>query len=325
MANNSPRNHTFFSLNRILAILLLLGVLTSAIYLIEGSNGPMHRFQSTIRDANAPIMTATSTVQNQVEEFQVGISDENANPETLSELTRQNKILKQDVAVLEEYKAEAERLENLLGMASLYNFSYIPAKSISTGYAIGVAEIVINAGSSSGVVSGQAVVGEYGLIGQVVDVGDATSTVRLISDSQSSISAKNQSTKAEGFVRGSTSGALTLTNVPMEQEVIPGELVVSSGLGGTIPAGLLIGSVDTVKEENGGTSRNIFISPNQGTLGSLQNVLVVTSLPGQPSQSDLYNSAVPKSPQDEQPLIDEQSDTSGSGDAKSGIQEEVAQ
>ena len=163
------------------------------------------------------------------------------------------------------------------------------------------------------------------MIGQVIEVGDTTSTVRLISDSQSAISARIQSTNAEGFVRGSATGSLTLTNIPTEQEVTPGGLVVSSGLGGTIPAGLLIGSVDVVKEGSAGTSRNIFISPNQGTIGSLQNVLVVTSLSGEPSQLDLYNSATPKSLQDEKPTSDTQANTASSGDAKADIQEEVSQ
>ena len=320
MANNSPRNHSYSNLNRILAVLMLVSIVISAVYLIEGSSGPFHRLQLTFNDANAPFMTAASSVKHQVEDYKIGISDQNANPQTLSELTQQNKVLKQDVAILGEYKAEAERLENLLGMASLYNFDYIPAKSISTGYTIGSSEVVIDVGSSSGVVSGQAVVGEYGLVGQIVGVGEFTSTVRLITDAQSAISARIQSTNTQGFVRGSTAGTLTLANVPMEQTVVPGELVVSSGIGGTVPAGLLIGSVDLVREDNGGTTRDIFISPNQGTIGSLQNLLVVTSLTSEPSQFDLYESAIPRSSQDKQPASDAQSgDSTVSGDAESNV------
>jgi len=104
---------------------------------------------------------------------------------------------------------------------------------------------LIGAGSDSGVKENQGVIMPGGfLIGKVNEVNDNFSKVMELTDSDSSIFVLTQETRVGGVVRGDHGVGLVLDMIPPEKEIKPQELIISSGLDGSIPKGLVIGQVD---------------------------------------------------------------------------------
>ena len=107
-------------------------------------------------------------------------------------------------------------------------------------------------------------------------MGEHSSVVRLLTDSQSGAAAMVQSSRAQGIVRGSLEGLLFLENLEEDAQVAVGDVVITSGLGGSYTSGLIIGTVVRVEEGEGGSSPTVVVSPNDDP-SALEEVVVVRS------------------------------------------------
>ena len=116
-----------------------------------------------------------------------------------------------------------------------------------------------------------------GVIGQTVEVGASSATVRLITDENSSVAAMVQSSRAQGMLTGSADGSLHLTMVGSDQSVSVGDTIITSGLGGVFPKGLPLGTVTNVTQSSGSSYLDIEVDPLVST-ENYEEVLVVTSL-----------------------------------------------
>ena len=88
-----------------------------------------------------------------------------------------------------------------------------------------------------------------------------------------------QSSRAQGIVRGSLEGLLFLENLEEDAQVAVGDVVITSGLGGSYTSGLIIGTVVRVDEGEGGSSATVVVSPNDDP-SALEEVVVVRSVGG---------------------------------------------
>lgn len=203
--------------------------------------------------------------------------DASASKETLTELKKQNERLTAQVAELSEAKKTAERLESLVGLKSSYNLSSVAARIIgSTGDAWSNS-VVLDKGSSSGFAVGMPVCSAGGVIGQITEVSANTSTVRLLSDEHSGISAMVQSTRAQGMLQGQPDGSLRLSYVASDADVKAGDIVITSGIGGLFPKGLPLGTVTSVDRPANAVYYTIVVRP-VSTAENNEEVLVITSL-----------------------------------------------
>ena len=122
--------------------------------------------------------------------------------------------------------------------------------------------VIISKGSKDGVHLGQAVLDAKGVMGQVIDVGQWSSTVLLISDAKSAVPVLNQRTGERGILVGNNSMAqLSLVNLPTTSLVAAGDLLVTSGLGGHYPEGYPVGMVDSVQSSVGDEFIRIRVNP----------------------------------------------------------------
>lgn len=262
----------------VLAIALLVAsVLLFGAYCAEGADGPIHAVQNATRSLSAPVQTAGSTIGYGLNNAATAISDGSADEGTLSALKKQNEQLRQQVAQLEEYRLEAERLEALLGIKNTFGIDGISAAVIGKSGEAYSQTITISAGSAEGVDVGQPVMGYSGVLGQVVSVSDHSATVRLLSDPQSGAAALVQSTRFEGIVRGSLDGFLYLEDLDSGAVVNEGDVILTSGQGGSYISGLMIGTVVRVENLGDIGSQRIIVAPND-TVNQLQDVIVVTSV-----------------------------------------------
>ncbi len=130
------------------------------------------------------------------------------------------------------------------------NLQKVAARVIARGV-LASSDIIIDRGERDGIRIGNAVViGEGYLLGTIIRVQETQATVRLIEDPQSAITATILGQeKTLGLVVGNEGAVLSLQYVPQDATIAIGDSVVTSGLGGNIPEGLLIGIVETVTTE----------------------------------------------------------------------------
>ena len=123
--------------------------------------------------------------------------------------------------------------------------------------------ILINRGSSVGIVKGDPVIVHDGvLIGKIANVDRYTAVVRLLSDSQSKVAVTllNQE-RSLGLVEGGYGISVQMNFVPQNEKVSVGDSVITSGLEASIPRGLLIGTVEAVEKEAYQAFQRATISP----------------------------------------------------------------
>lgn len=240
----------------------------------------------TVADAFAlPVRYVSSVISIPFGALNKAFINSGADTKTLSELKEENAQLSSRVAELEETKQTSVRLQNLLALKSSYNLQSVAARIIGTSHNSWEANVVIDKGTSSGLQVGMPVVGANGAIGQIVECSALSSTVRLLRDEKSSISAMIQNSRAQGVVQGSIDATIRLQFINTNLEAHMGDIVVTSGLGGIFPKGLPIGKITSVNKAPGSMYYDIRISAFSET-ENLEEVLVITSLTEEQKAND---------------------------------------
>ena len=135
--------------------------------------------------------------------------------------------------------------------------------------------IIVDKGSNDGAAPGMAVVSGSGLVGQITSVGRRSARVLLISDPLSGVDALIQGNRARGIVEGDGNGGCVWKFVLREEEVKIGDRVISSGLDGVFPRGLLIGIVTGVSSRPDSMFHDITLQPSV-VMDKVESVIVVT-------------------------------------------------
>ena len=136
--------------------------------------------------------------------------------------------------------------------------------------------ITIDVGERDGIQVGMPVVaGGLALVGRVGEVSYATSQVQLLTDPASFINVRLIESRASGTVAGTSEGILLLQNVPQGEALKAGDLIVTSGLGGTLPQALPVGVVERVISQDVETTRQAIVRPGVD-FDKLEAVLVIT-------------------------------------------------
>ncbi len=278
MALNLQQNASRSSRRGLLIILLVVALVLSIVYSREGTSGPLHAVQNTVMGVTAPLMGTTAGLGSATQAAGDAMEDATANPNTLSGLREQNEQLRQLLSNAEEYRQEAERLRALLDMKQVSGVSGPVARIIGRSTNPWDQSITINLGSEDGVQSGMTIMGATGVLGQVSRTAEHTSTVRLLTDPNSGAAVMIQSSRENGIVRGSISGVLFLED--LADDVIPsvGDVVVTSGLGGSYERGLIVGAIVSVNKTASNPTGTIVVNPNDSA-SVLEEVIVVFSAP----------------------------------------------
>ena len=169
--------------------------------------------------------------------------------------------LRMQNAELTQEAQENTRLRADLGFVQRTPFQLIGADVIALRPDPNYDTLLIDRGLTVGVQKNAIVVTGNGLVGRIFDAGPQTASVLLITDANSAVGARVQraNSNAIGVVRGSSTGSLQLTFLPLDADIKPGDTVVTSGIGGVFPAGLAIGSVVSVRSDTGAAEKTAAI------------------------------------------------------------------
>lgn len=263
----------------------LISLLLLTFYIREGESGPIHSVRSVVNTVATPVRMVGSVVAAPFHAIGNVVSNMTAPQETLSELREQNEQLTAEVAKLTEAEKTAERLEGLLGLQSTYSLESTAARIVGGSSDAWSQTVTIDKGTIDGLEVGMAVCNSGGAIGQIVEVSASSSTVRLLTDENSGISAMVQRSRAQGILQGQPDGSLLLNYVTADSDVSVGDIVITSGLGGVFPKGLPLGTVTSVNRASNATYYTVTVRA-QSLAENNEEVLVITSVAAEQAASD---------------------------------------
>ena len=262
---------------KLAVILMVVSLVLFTLSGREDGSGPLTSVREGFQFITTPVRIVGAAATQPFQGLSNALTNLTADQETLSELKSENEELTARNAELEESEQTAERLQSLLDLQDTYNLQSTAARIISNSTDSWSNTVTIDKGTLSGISVGMPVTDSLGVIGQTVEVGASSATVRLITDENSSVAAMVQSSRAQGMLTGSADGSLHLTMVGSDQSVSVGDTIITSGLGGVFPKGLPLGTVTNVTQSSGSSYLDIEVDPLVST-ENYEEVLVVTSL-----------------------------------------------
>ena len=187
--------------------------------------------------------------------------------------------LEQLLRELENVKTENETLKEYMNLTEKYGeYKTIPGYVINKDISNYSKTIVINIGKNDGVEENMTVIGDKGLVGHVVSVTDKTAKVQTIIDTASSVSCSMSTTKEAIVCKGTLDEKSTLKAmyIPTDSNIIQGDSIETSGLGGIYPKGIHIGTVKKVTNTQNMIDRYATIE-TAIDYDTLDTILVITN------------------------------------------------
>ncbi len=231
------------------SFVLFLAFSVGLLALGHGHPETVARFRARVVDGLSPALSLLARPMEMAESFTGRI-------QSYRELMAENARLREQNASLVRWQnaalamaRENKELRGLLRYKTEPSFSYVSARVIADTGGAFARSLVVTAGRLDGVREGMAAVTGEGLVGRVVEVGDWTSRVLLVTDASSRIPVMIAETGDRAILAGDNEPQPKLLYLPQDAEVKPGARVTTSGHGGIFPPDIPVGTV--VKVERG--------------------------------------------------------------------------
>lgn len=239
MKSNPPQSMQFF-----VFLLLALGLIGLA---LGGYLTPVSRIILN------PIVSAQTWLAKRYQAVQSLITQ----PEDVTTLRQQNSSLEAEnsrlqvqIVELQQQVTEAQLLSTLVDYERRHvENQYIAASVIARDVSPFMHYVIIDRGSDDGLRKGMPVITQQGLVGSIAAVTAGAARVQLINDPGSSINVILQQSDVEAVLNGQITGEIELNMINQNANIQPGDLVMTSGLGGNYPANIVIGQVVTIRNE----------------------------------------------------------------------------
>jgi rod shape-determining protein MreC len=223
-------------------------------------------------------VTAVTPLEKGIVRLQTGSSELWHNYFYLRGVRQENRDLRQQIEQLQLEQVrlkqdadQARRLQALLGFKEQYIAKTTAAQVIGSSGSEQSRIVYLDKGSRDGIEQGMPVISADGVVGKVLTVFKATSTVLLINDQQSGVGAILEQSRLQGVLKGKVTGELVIDKIMPDEQVKPGDRVLTSGGDQIFPKGLPLGTVArTTKSE----FLQLTVKP-AAVLSHLEEVLVI--------------------------------------------------
>ncbi len=190
-------------------------------------------------------------------------------------LRAQNLLLKTHTQKYQALVLENQRLRGLIESPIRQGERVLVADMMAVEQDTSTQKFVINKGSKEGVYIGQPIVDAKGVMGQIVHVGQSSSTGMMVTDHEHALPVEVIRSGVRAIASGvGAKGEMRLDYVPPESDIKEGDLLVSSGLGGHFPEGYPVGVVSKVDLHPGDKFMQIRVRP-VASLAKAREVLLV--------------------------------------------------
>ncbi len=270
--------------NRPLMVTIIVVIILLVVLVITAGSNNMSGTESVVGSIFSPIQKALYSATDAIGDFFGRIFSE-------SDLQTENLQLEAKVAELEgqladytEIKAENDRLKALLNFDAKANNLEVKTAHVigkTPGHWFNIFDI--DMGISDGIEVDMPVMTGDGLVGRVLHTGAHYSRVLAIIDSSSGVSSIVERTRDLGIISGSNTAGdddplLTMDNLPLDADLMPGDKVITSGLSGIFPKSIAIGEVVEVSQSNDGMRNKAVVKPYVD-FAHLEEVMIITSKP----------------------------------------------
>lgn len=251
--------------------IILMAIIFGAVLIFANSKGLLEGPKNAFGIVISPFGSFFSGLGGNISEFGSGLlslgslQGENAN------LNAENSRLRAELARLSEVEKENESLRKEINFVKQGKYDYETAEVVAYDPSTLRGMLVVSKGGKDGLKPGMAVTSEGYLIGRISEVAERTSKVQLITDPTSAIPVSIQGTNVNGIAKGELGSGLTMEKIPQGENVQSGQLIVTSGLGGEIPRGILIGEIEGVTA----LENSLFMSAKIRTTRNIESILRV--------------------------------------------------
>lgn len=270
---------------RVLAVvsLILIGIM-----IYSASTGGLVSLPQTIMGAVVtPFQSLVTGISDGVSGFFGGLVGGGDLQEQVNSLLEENAALRQQIVDYDELKQQNDWYNEILGLHEEHSdYTFASGRVIGRDPSDAYGNFTISAGSNADVSVNDPVVTTNGdLVGVVYEVGLTYSKVRTILDPATKVSAQISRTSDTGYTVGSTvemarQRTLRLTTLERSSGVAVGDYVVTSGIGGIYPSGLLIGTVREINSATDGMTLDAKVELF-ADIYNLKQVMVISSFDGQ--------------------------------------------
>lgn len=265
---NRNRKKRGSAIRRVLfSLLVLAAVAVAASFLVLRSSNGISVFENVVGTVFRPIESAFSSAAGGVKNFFSNWRNYDKLQREYETLEMTNEELSLKLSGVEETEQENARLKVLLDAQDAYeSLDPIYAKVIARDPGQWFDTFTINRGTTHGVTEGMSVVTGAGLVGYVYEAGLTYAKVLTIIDTRSAVAVLVQRTRDNGVMRGEVTEASDSAEcytyyLPNVNNILPGDVIVTSGTDSLYPKGLTIGEVIAVSQETSSDGSYVIVSP----------------------------------------------------------------
>lgn len=269
-----------------LFLLIAIAIILLTAWSRESATGPLHTVRSGVQTVAAPVASAGRWVFTPLHDFLSWTSEIGSARSEVVLLQKQNDELRARLIALQEEQVTNTQVEHLTQVLSDQGYVGVIASVISYPPNAWDQVVILDKGTNDKLDIGMPVVGANGLLGQIIEAGPRYCRVRLITDQRSGVAGLVQRTRAAGIVKGDHNAGLNLEFVSTDETLEAGDVVLTSGIGGVFPKGLIIGSVLEVSSESNELYRSARLKPVD-EIHNIERVMVITNTSPQTDSLDL--------------------------------------
>lgn len=229
------------------SIVMLITAGCVLLVMSKANNPAVTRLRTQIADIAVPLLSVAASPMDAVHNAGVWMGD-------MVNLRAENITLKNANAELLKWQEKAKAMEEenialrkLLNVVPTSKSSYITARIVSDMGGPYMHSALINGGSVEGIGKDQAVISESGLLGRVVEAGQNSARILLLTDINSRVPVITESTHEKSILIGTNSETPSLAYLNADNKVKVGERIITSGDGGIFPEGIPVGVVTAIQ------------------------------------------------------------------------------
>jgi rod shape-determining protein MreC len=264
-----------------LALKITILALTAVLLLALQQTGRLGTVEGLVTLVTAPGQSGLSSLTDRLSKSLTNLRNYRNLQQRVTELELITQSLIVENLRLKEVERENQRLREMLAFAETrpsfeLRGGQIIARVIGQNATNFLNVAMIDLGSRHGIRVGMPVVNEQGLVGRIYTVTATTSKVLLITDPSSTVNTILQASRLTGIVNGVPGSDPVMGFIPQGTEVGVGEVVLTSGMGGSFPKGIPIGQVVDVRQRDVNVFQEAVVRPT-ANFGRLEFVMVITN------------------------------------------------
>lgn len=260
-----------------LGAIITLIILVLLIFLTNVQTSKLSFFEGIVSSVVSPIQNLFISLKNKATGNSIYFSDMERLTAENEELKAKNSSLEEQVRELEILRADNETLQEYMNLTQKYaEYKTIPAYVINKDVSNLSSTLVINVGSEDGVSENMTVIADKGLVGHIISVSKHTSKVQVIIDAASTVSSSISTTEQSIICKGTLDANQTLraSFIPTSAELIRGDNVYTSGIGGIYRKGIHIGTIKEIVTTSNVIDRYAIVEPAVD-FATIDNVLII--------------------------------------------------